>query len=68
MYRLRKLQVPPGIFHGIPFESDRRGSTFRNPNLQISEDVRNTRFDFPRGYQPFSGRIGRISEDILFKQ
>ena len=59
----KKIQVPPGIFHGIPFESDRRGSTCRNG--QITENVRNTRFDFPRGYQPISGRI---SEDILFKQ
>ena len=55
-----------GLFHGISLESDRRFSTCRNG--QIAEDVRKNRFDFLKGYQTFFHRIGRISEDILFKQ
>ena len=60
------IQMSRRIFHGIPLESDRQCSTCRNG--QITEDVWNTRFDFPRGCQPFFGRIDRICEDILFKQ
>ena len=62
----KKIQVSRGIFHGIPLESDRRCSTCRNG--QTTEDVRKIRFDFLLGYQTFFHRIGRISEDILFKQ
>ena len=61
-----KIQVSRDIFHGIPLESDRRCSACRNG--QIIEDDRKIRFEFPGGYQTFFRRIGRISEDILFKQ
>ena len=36
---IKKIQVSPGIFHGIPLESDRRSSTCRNG--QITKGVRN---------------------------
>ena len=57
----RKIQVSCGIFHGMPLESNRQCSTCRNG--QITEEVRKIRYDCPRGYQPFSRRIGQISED-----
>ena len=60
----KKIQVSHGIFHGIPLESNRQCLTCRNG--QITEDVRKIRYDFPRGYQPFSSRIGQISEDIVY--
>ena len=47
----KKIQVSPGIFHGIPLESNRRCSTCRNG--QITEDVQKISYDFPRGYQTF---------------
>ena len=62
----KKIQVSRGIFHGIPLESDRRCLTCRNG--QITEDVRKIKFDFPTGCQTCFRRIGRTSEDILFKQ
>ena len=60
----KKIQVSPGIFHGIPLESGRRCSTCRNG--QITKGVRKIRFEFPRGYRTFFRWIGRISEDSTF--
>ena len=59
----RKIQVTPGIFHGIPTDGPRLVEMVRLP--KVFEMLGSIFLEVTRR---FFRRIGRISEDILFKR